>query len=217
MALRIAVIDDHILFRQGLKLLLQSDSTLKVVAEASEASQAYPLIAEHQPDLVVLDLTLPGCSGITIIRELSRRQPPPKVLVLTMHASEEYAVQALSAGANGYALKTQDVEQVSLAIREVAEGKTYLAPTLSPSILEEARQRQVGDRSVEGRMGRLSPREREVFDMIIQSYTNREIAKRLFISVKTVETHRANINRKLGVHSAAELIRYAGLHGMLHQ
>jgi DNA-binding NarL/FixJ family response regulator len=215
MVLSVALIDDHVLFRQGLRGLLAAQSDLEVVAEASDAREAYPLIERAKPDIVVLDLTLPGTSGIAATREILRRAPKSKVLILSMHSSDEYVVQALSAGASGYALKNQPADQVIGAIREVASDRIYLAPVIPRDVLEGGRRLRRPVPS-DDRISDLSPREREIFDMIVRNYTNREIATHLCISVKTVETHRVSINRKLDVHSTAELIRFAALHGLVH-
>jgi DNA-binding NarL/FixJ family response regulator len=215
MDLSIAIIDDHVLFRQGLKGLLAGEPDMKIVLEASDAQEAYPLIASLKPDVAILDVALPGVSGISMTREIVRRDRKTRVLILSMHSSEEYVVQALGAGATGYALKNQEVDQVIEAIRTVASDKVYLAPTIPRAVLTEHDRRSKRGGSREP-IEELSPREREIFDMIVRNHSNRTIASHLTISIKTVETHRVSINRKLGVHSTAELVRFAALHGLLH-
>jgi two-component system response regulator NreC len=205
-ALRIALVDDHVLFRDGLRALVSAAGDLLVVAEASDARTALLLLEAANPDVLVVDVTLPGSSGIALAREVLRLLPKCRVLVLTMHASEEYVIHALAAGATGYALKSQPAGEVIEAIRAVGHGRPYLAPTLPRP------RREDGDT----RLDELSPREREIFDLLVQSHSNRSIAQHLFISVKTVETHRASINRKLGVHSTAEIVRFAALRGLVH-
>jgi DNA-binding NarL/FixJ family response regulator len=214
-ALRIALVDDHVLFRDGLRTLVSAEDDLLVVAEASDARSAFPLLEETTPDVLVVDVTLSGSSGIALTREVLRCLPTCKVLVLTMHASEEYVIQAFAAGATGYALKSQPAAEVLEAIRAVGRGESYLAPTLPRPGPDDAGGKPRDDGGT--RLDELSPREREIFDLLVRSHSNREIAKHLYISVKTVETHRASINRKLGVHSTAELIRFAALRGLVHE
>ncbi len=207
MTLRIAVIDDHVLFRQGLRALFATQPDLAIVVEGADARDVYPLIEAASPDVAVVDVTLRGSSGIAATQEIVRRCPSCKVLVLTMHANEDFAARAFSAGASGYALKDQDALAVLDAIRAVAAGQRYLAPGLPVRVL--------GGPRAAGPLADLSPREREVFDLIVQSQSNRDIAAYLCISIKTVETHRASINRKLGAHSTADLIRIAARHGLI--
>lgn len=212
--LRIALVDDHVLFRDGLRALLSAEGDLEVVAEAGDARTALPLIEATSPDVVVVDVTLPGTSGITLMREILQVLPNCRVLALTMHASEEYIIQALAAGAMGYALKSQGALEVIEAIRTVGRSRPYLAASLPRPPVDAAgawRRDEAGSK-----LDDLSPREREIFDLLVQGNSNRSIAQQLFISVKTVETHRASINRKLGVHSTAEIMRFAALRGLVH-
>ena len=213
-ALRIALVDDHVLFRDGFRALIEAERDLLVVAEASDARSALPLIEAAAPDVLSVDVTLPGSSGFALVRDVRRILPKCRVLMLTMHPSEEYVIQAFAVGAMGYALKSQPASEVIDAVRAVGQGRRYLAPALPRPSNEDAgawRRDEAGTR-----LDELSQREREVFDIVVQSQSNRGIAQQLFISVKTVETHRASINRKLGVHSTAELIRFAALRGLIH-
>jgi DNA-binding NarL/FixJ family response regulator len=207
MILRIVLIDDHTLFRQGLRAIIALQPDMAVVAEAGDARDVYPMLETAAPDVAVVDIALRGSSGIAATQEIVRRYPQCRVLVLSMHANEEFAAEAFAAGATGYALKDQDAEQVLDAIRQVASGQRYLAPSLPAWVLS-------GPRSL-GPLGQLSRREREVFDLIVQSRSNRDIAAYLCISIKTVETHRTSINRKLGAHSTADLVRIAARHGLI--
>jgi DNA-binding NarL/FixJ family response regulator len=215
---RVALVDDHQLFREGLKALLTQQPDLTVVAEASDARQAYGMIEAIHPDVVVLDVGLPGVDGIAAARELRRRVPDGHVLILTMHDrqhdGERYAAAALAAGAAGYALKSQAPASLFDAIRAVARGETYVSPQLS---VESVRAQMRGGFTSTGPLAALSPREREVFDLIVRGFSNPGVATELCISVKTVETHRARIHRKFGVHSVAELVRYAALNGLIKQ
>ena len=215
MSLRLVLIDDHHLFREGIRAVLAGFPDITVVGEASDAREAYSVVDATKPDIVVLDLSLPGADGIAVTREITRRDRNCKVLILSMHLGHDYVLRALEAGAAGYASKDQPPEAVVEAIRAVARGETYLSPRIPRSILDEHMQR--GQRPSVGPLDRLSPREREIFDLVVQGLSNQNVATELCISVKTVETHRANINRKLGVHSATELVRLAALHGLVRE
>lgn len=207
---RIALIDDHQLFREGLRAIIAKQPDLEVVGEAADARQGYGVVESSRPDVVVLDLSLPGTDGIAAARELKRRAPTGKVLVLSMHAEAELAAQALKAGAAGYALKNQPSQTVVAAIRQVARGERYIAPEIEPYLPEKP----AADDAA-GPIGTLSLREREIFALLVRGFTNRAIAQELCISIKTVETHRTHIHRKLNVHSVAELVRFAARHNLL--
>jgi len=201
MPVRIALLDDHVLFREGLRALILAQPDLAIVAEGSEARELYALLDAAAPQVAVVDVSLPGSSGISATQEIVRRWPECRVLVLTMHAAPDHAVRAFAAGATGYALKEQSASEVLGAIRDVAAGRRYLAPSIPPTVLDGTGARTLLDE--------LTGREREVFDLIVGARSNRDIAAYLGISVKTVETHRAAINRKLGAHSSADLVRLA--------
>jgi two-component system NarL family response regulator len=203
--MRVAVIDDHPIFVEGLRALLGREEDLLVVAEAPDVRRGLRAVEHHRPDLVVLDIGLPGLDGLAAIRELRRRPPRPHVLVLTVHERPEYASQALSAGALGFAFKSQPAAAVIQAIRSVGSGKPYLAPGLTPSESSNG-----GDA-----LSPLSTREREVFALLVRGFTNQQVAAELTISIKTVETHRARIHRKLDLHSVGDLVRYAARHDLL--
>jgi len=212
--MRILLIEDHAIFREALRELLHAkDPTFEVVAEAATAHDACQAAEEHHPDVTIMDLVLRGASGISATRELCRRQKGSRVLILTAIAEPSFVVEAFAAGARGYALKEQTSEDIVSAVRAVARGERYLPPQFDPALIDESSRKT--KESSDGLMGQLSAREREIFDLIVAGYRNQKIATELFISVKTVETHRARINRKLGVHSSVELIRYAALHGRL--
>jgi two-component system, NarL family, response regulator NreC len=210
MKVRLLVVDDHRLFREGLKALLETAPDLEVAAEAGDAREAVGLAEKVLPDLIVLDVGLPGSNGVSAIPDLRRAAPRARILVLTMHTTHEYIRLALGAGAVGYAVKDQTAPEIVGAIRAVARGERYLAPQLPQSLLQQRTGPITG-----GPLHSLSPREREIFDLAVRGFSNQGIAGQLCISVKTVETHRAHINKKLGVHSAAELIRFAARHGLV--
>jgi DNA-binding NarL/FixJ family response regulator len=213
--IRVVLIDDHRLFRDGLRAILTSYPDLQVAGEASDGRAALELIGSLSFDLIVLDITLPGSNGLAVLRELKRRGIDKPVLVLTMHQHADMVADAFAAGAVGYALKHQSESEIVDAVRTVARRVTYLAPQLSADLLPDARNDRPAGAATRGVLALLSSREREIFDLIVRGFTNAAIAKQLFISVKTVETHRTRIMRKLDVHNVGELIRLAARHGFL--
>jgi DNA-binding NarL/FixJ family response regulator len=206
------LVEDHAVFRAALKELFKTrEPSFEVVAETATAQEAWRLADEHRPDVTIMDLFLRGESGISATRELCRRQRGARVVMLTAVDNPSFVREAFAAGARGYALKEQTAEEIIAAVRIVAGGARYLPSRFDPDLLGDGRQTP----QPEGLFGQLSAREREVFDLVVAGHGNQRIASELFISVKTVETHRARINRKLGVHSGVELVRFAALHGRL--
>jgi DNA-binding NarL/FixJ family response regulator len=214
----VLLVDDHHLFRQGLRAVLEATSDLTVCGEASTGREAFEIVDRLTPAVVIADVTLPDGDGIAAAREILRRQPSTRVLMLTMHGNHFYVSQALAAGARGYALKEQLPNDIVEAVRAVARGDTYVAPQLPQDL---ALPPTGGGKAVDSNssptnpLGNLSPRERDIFDLIVRGYTNTTMAETLQLSVKTIETHRAHINKKLRVHSTGELIRLAALHGLV--
>jgi DNA-binding NarL/FixJ family response regulator len=210
--MRVMLVEDHAVFRAALKeLFATKEPSFEVVAETATAQEAWQLADEHRPDVTIMDLFLRGESGISATRELCRRQRGARVVMLTAVDNPSFVREAFAAGARGYALKEQTAEEIIAAVRIVAGGARYLPSRFDPDLLGDGRQTP----QPEGLFGQLSAREREVFDLVVAGHGNQRIASELFISVKTVETHRARINRKLGVHSGVELVRFAALHGRL--
>jgi DNA-binding NarL/FixJ family response regulator len=210
--MRVMLVEDHAVFRAALKELFATrEPSFEVVAETATAQEAWRLADEHRPDVTIMDLFLRGESGISATRELCRRQRGARVVMLTAVDNPSFVREAFAAGARGYALKEQTAEEIIAAVRIVAGGARYLPSRFDPDLLGDGRQTP----QPEGLFGQLSAREREVFDLVVAGHGNQRIASELFISVKTVETHRARINRKLGVHSGVELVRFAALHGRL--
>lgn len=203
----VALVDDHALFRKAMRLLL-SDQGFELVAEAPDARTSFPLIDATRPDVVLLDLRLPGMDGLTASRELQSRAPGSKVVILTAYADQHEIDAAWAAGVAGYMTKTHDAETLFGGIRAVLAGERYLAPGLqtTPPLRGGARS---------GPLGALSAREREVFRLLVRGLTTRQIAAELCISSKTVDTHRERILKKLGLHSAVELVRFAAAHDVL--
>jgi DNA-binding NarL/FixJ family response regulator len=200
---RVVLIDDHSVVRAGLRHLLQSDASVVVAGEAATAADGVARVAELQPDLAVLDVTMPGASGLAVIGRLREVSPRTRVLMLSMHADAEYVRESERVGAAGYLLKDEAASELSAAIAALRRGERYVSPALAQS-----------DPDRKGASEPLTPRERDVLRGIANGQTNKEIGSSLGISHRTVETHRENIMRKLGVHSVAGLTRYAIDHGL---
>ena len=206
----VLIVDDHAVVREGLKLVLEKHDDLEAVGEAGSVDEAVEQAAALKPDLVLLDLAMPGKPGLQAMPGLLRADPEVKVLILSMEDDPRYVREAFAAGARGYLLKEAVANEVVGAIREVASGGRYVHPELGARLIEsEPSPDEQGDDP-------LSEREREVLTLLALGHTNHEIAKQLFISVRTAEAHRAHILRKLGLASRAELVRYAIANG-LHQ
>lgn len=210
---KIALIDDHHVFRAGLRAILADVEGIEVIAEASDARHGYAAIDGTKPDMVILDLTLPDGDGIAVTREILRRAPETRLLVLTMQTAELSLSRALAAGAIGFAVKSDDPEEIVRAVQTVAAGKRYVSPAFGPRGAEVVARTEAGEAN--DPLAALSRREREVCDLVLRGLSNQGIAEALCISVKTVETHRARINQKLGVHSTGQLIRLAALQGLI--
>jgi DNA-binding NarL/FixJ family response regulator len=206
MRLRVLLADDHKLVRAGIRSLLERLPGLDVVAEASDGKEALLLVEEHQPQVVLMDLSMPGLNGIEATRYLTRKFPQVRVLILSIYSDEEHVYQSLRAGAAGYLMKGAATEELELAIRSVARGGTYLSPPVSkPVIMEYIRRTNVGLGVREG----ISPRQSQILKLIAEGETTKQVAMHLAISVKTVETHRSALMRRIGVRDVAGLVRYA--------
>ena len=213
-ALRILIADDHRLVRHGVRKMIEEHDGWTVVGEAQDGRALIDLAIEKQPDVVVLDLAMPTMSGIDAIRELVQRMPAIPVLVLSMHTEEPYVVQALEAGARGYLLKDSAETDLVRAIEAVAEGKSFLSPAVAAVMLDDY-VRHLSDSGSTDPYESLSEREREVFQLVAEGRTNKEIADLLCISPATVDTHRAHILKKLDMHSTAELVLFAARRGVI--
>ncbi|HET9418384.1 MAG TPA: response regulator transcription factor [Chthoniobacterales bacterium] len=205
---RIIIVDDHPLFRKGLEQLINSDGGLTVCGEAGDASAAMTVIREKRPDLVIVDLSLPGANGIELIKNIRAEFHKVPVLTLSMHDESLYALRALRAGSQGYVMKQEALENVITAIREVFAGRPYLSPAMSATVIAKFAQRSSGDVSA-NLVDRLSDRELEILELIGKGRDVREIAKMLHLSPKTVETHRAHIKEKLSLANARQVARFA--------
>lgn len=212
MAIRVLVADDHTILRQGLVSLLSSSGEVDVVAQAADGVEAVEKALDTQPDVAVVDLSMPRLHGIEVVRRIHDELPRTRILVLTMHDEEEYVVHVVRAGAAGYLVKDSAAAELLSAVRSLHSGQGYFGPQASKALAEQYQRPQTAP---DDPYGDLTPREREVFHGIIEGGTTKEIAKRLGISAKTAENHRTRIMRKLGVHNTAELMRHAARKGLL--
>lgn len=203
--MRVLLADDHALVRAGIRALLDQTEDIKVVAEAGDGLETIELAKQHQPDLVLLDITMPGATGLEVLEKLGKEFPSLKVIILTIHDNPAYAVGAIRAGAHGYLPKKAASDELVRAIRAVMHGETYLSPEISKDALADYKS-TVSD---EGRTEELTPRQIDVLRMIAEGYSTKEIARGLNISAKTVETHRALLMQRLNIHDVAGLVRYA--------
>ena len=212
MPIRVILVDDHAVVRSGLRRVLEAGSDIEVVGEASNVRDAVFEVRAQKPDVIVMDVVMPGTSGIEGTPLVLHEAPDAKVLVLSMQDDPRYVREAFAQGASGYVLKEAADTEVVEAVRQVAGGERYLHPALGARLLEsEARQRE------EDASDPLSEREREVLRLLALGHTNQEIAKLLYISVRTAESHRAHIMQKLRLGTRAELVRYALAHGLLEE
>lgn len=210
---RIVIAEDHTILREGLKALLSQDPDLIIVGEARDGLEAIRVVSELKPDLALMDLSMPKMSGIDAIREVKRCCPDTKVLVLTVHKNEEYVMASLKAGANGYLLKESTHQELLQAVTHVLEGKPYLSPGISDTIISGYLAGKKDE--VRTALDTLSQREKEILKLIAEGHKNKEIAELLFISIKTVEKHRDNIMKKLDLHSTLALAKFAMENGLV--
>jgi DNA-binding NarL/FixJ family response regulator len=204
--IRVVLVDDHVLVRAGIRSLLEDLHDVSVVAEAGDGLTALAAIARERPDVVVADVAMPGLNGIELVERLAAEQPRVRVLLVSAHASEEYVLRAVRAGGAGYVLKDASPAELERAIRAVAAGDKYLSPAMSRHVVDAYLER-VTDARPAG--VRLSPRQRQVLQMIAEGRSTKEIAAALQLSIKTVETHRAQLMDRLDIHDVAGLVRYA--------
>jgi DNA-binding NarL/FixJ family response regulator len=207
--MKILVADDHTLVRAGLTSLIARLPEMEVVGEAADGRQALRMVRDLQPDMVLMDIAMPGLNGLEAAERIHGIHPQTKIIILSMHASEEYVAQALKAGASGYLLKDAATSELEMALKSVAAGQFYLSPAIS---------RQVVDNFLRGGptgVELLTPRQREILQLVAEGKSTRDIAETLHLSVKTVETHRAQLMERLDIHDVAGLIRYALRKGLI--
>lgn len=213
MPVRIVLADDHPVVRLGIRNLLEAEAQFTIVGEIADALQVIPQVEALKPDVLVLDLIMPGLNGLEITRRVSRSAPQTRIIVLSMHANEAYVIEALRNGASGYVLKGSEAGELVRAIHEVLGGGRYLSPPLSEQAIEMYVEKAAGVPL--DPYDTLSARERQVLHLAAEGHTSPEIAARLYISTRTVETHRANLMRKLGLRTQTDLVRYALRRGIL--
>ncbi len=208
--IKVVIADDHVIFRQGLLKLLQSAEDIEVVGEAGEGLKILSFIEKERPDVAILDISMPGLSGLEIIKEIQSKGIEIRVILLTMHNDPLTAKKAVQSDASGYVLKDDAFEDLLYAIRAVASGGKFISPSISEKVLNSCMAKEVGNHI-------LTVRESEILRLIASGLSNKQIADKLCISVKTVETHRARIMQKLDLHTTADLVRYAIRTGLLRE
>lgn len=205
-SIRLLLVDDHTLVRAGIRCLLLGLEGVEVIGEAEDGHEALRLAAQLRPDIVLLDVGLPGLNGLEVAGRLTTLDSAIRVLILSMHTSEEYVIRALRAGCAGYLLKRSAVSELEVAVRAVARGETYLSPAVSKQVVEDYVGRTGGANDP---LEALTPRQREVLQLVAEGHTSKEIAEQLGLSFKTVEAHRAQIMERLGLQDLAGLVRFA--------
>jgi DNA-binding NarL/FixJ family response regulator len=209
---RVLLADDHALVRAGIRALLQNLDGVAVVAETGNGAEVLEFARAHRPDVVLLDISMPGLGGLEVSAQLRDALPEVRVVMLSMHANEEYVLQALRAGAAGYMLKDSATAELELALKAVMQGETYLSPPISKQVVEGYVQRVGAEQSASDN---LTPRQRQVLQLIAEGHSTKQIAHRLNLSVKTVETHRAQLMERLQIREIAGLVKYAIRHGLV--
>ncbi|MGE4470050.1 MAG: response regulator [Desulfovibrio sp.] len=213
---RVMIVDDHPLFREGLKALIGRSDRFRVCGEAGTAQEALSKVKDVRPDIMLVDITMPGKSGIAFIRELRQIMPEIQFIIVSMHANADYIVEAFQAGATGYMVKDSASEGLLRGLNNVARGQIFLDSALSGEVVEKLLKSRNGrPAGAEESYKLLTPREQEVMRLLAEGLVTREVAERLYISPKTVENHRANIMKKLGLQSTVELVRYAAKLGLI--
>jgi two-component system, NarL family, response regulator NreC len=207
-AIRCIIVDDHTLFREGLRHVLHSDPDLQVVGEASDAMKGIEEVRKLRPDIVLMDISMPGVSSFEAARQIEKESPGTRLIFLTMHEDEEYLLQCLEVGAYGYILKDAPPPKLIQAVRDVYQGRKYLSPQVLGKLVDDFRSRAQGRRG-QTRGATLTPREREVVKMIAEGNSVKQIAAILGLSIKTIEAHKFNLMRKLDIHNKAQLVTYA--------
>lgn len=205
--IRVLLADDHAILRSGIRALLEDEPDIEVVGEAEDGHAVIRMVAELEPDLILIDIAMPRLNGLEATRRIMQANPQAKILILTMHENEEYVRQVFASGAMGYILKDAAVRELLGAIRAIYRGEVVLSPAITRVVVEDYL--RWGDLQMNHMDSGLSPREREVLQLIAEGYTNHEIAGILSISIKTVQSHRSNLMRKLDLHDRGDLIKYA--------
>lgn len=210
--MKILLADDHALVRAGIRALLQTLSGVTVVAETGDGREALELIVRHAPDVALLDVTMPGLNGLEVAERVTRQSPRTAVLILSMHANEAYVAQALRAGVRGYLLKDAAAAELEAALRAVSRGETFLSPAVSRQVVNLFLTRSSVEPSA---LAVLTPRQREILQLIAEGHSTKEIASLLDLSVKTIEAHRATLMDRLNIHDVPGLVRFAIRSGLI--
>jgi len=215
MSIRVLICDDHIMVRQGVRMVLQSEADIELVGEAGRGEEACALTEQLRPDVVIMDISLPDISGIEATKRIKAALPQVRIIGLTMHEEEPYVLELLKAGADGYIVKRSAAADLVGAIRAVVQGQAILDPVVTRAVVSGYVTRPTAAEKATAEEVPLTPREREILILVAEGNTNAEIAKKLFISEKTVQTHRSNILDKLNIHDRTELVRYAIRAGLI--
>ena len=210
--LRVVIVEDHALVRAGMRALLQKIEGVEVVSDVGDGWEAVKSVQTDAPDLVLMDIAMPGLNGLDATLRIVKESPTTRVILLSMHANEEYFQQALEVGASGYLLKGAELSELELALRTVARGETYLTPAVAKYAIKAYREKSEGP---SGPLMRLSMRQREILQLIAEGQTTKDIAQRLNLSVKTVETHRSQLMERLDIHDVPGLVRFAMRVGLI--
>ena len=210
--IRVLIADDHTIVRSGVNLLLSSEPDIEVVGEATDGISAVELAQKFKPDVVLMDIGMPELDGFEATRRIRERVPEAKVLVLTMHRSDEYLFQMLEAGALGYVLKGAETGELINAVRTVARGEVFLYPSMARRLVQQFLRQAGADPP---QRPRLTPREKQILNLVAEGYSNKEIAERLVVSPSTVHSHRTNLMQKLGLSTRHELVQYARRQGLI--
>jgi DNA-binding NarL/FixJ family response regulator len=217
--IKVLLADDHALVRAGIISLLQQLSGIQVIAEAGDGHETLRLIKETSPDIVLLDISMPGLNGLEITDRVNKEFPKIRIIILSMHMNEEYVLHAIRVGAAGYLLKNSGIEELELAIKSVARGEMYLSPPVSRQVIMDYIKRfnsKTGHKKSKSELCEiLTPRQREILQLIAEGSTTKEIANKLKVSIKTVDTHRTQLMERLDIHDIAGLVRYAIRMGIL--
>lgn len=210
--LRVMIVEDHALVRAGMRALVQKIEGVEVISDVGDGWEAVKSVQTDVPDLVLMDIAMPGLNGLDATSRIVKESPTTRVILVSMHANEEYFQQALQAGASGYLLKGAELAELELAIRTVGRGETYLTPAVAKYAIEVYREKSDG---ASGPLARLSMRQREILQLIAEGQTTKDIAHRLNLSVKTVETHRSQLMERLEIHDVPGLVRFAMRVGLI--
>jgi DNA-binding NarL/FixJ family response regulator len=205
---RVILVEDHVVVRQGLRALLADEPDIEIVGEASNGREALQRVQELQPDLALMDISMPSLNGIEATRQIRQQYPEVRIVILSMHTNEEFVFQVLQAGASGYVLKHSDSSEILMAIRAALAGGSFLSPQISRAVIDDY-VRRGEDPGRGSKLDQITPREREVLQLLAEGLSNQAIARQLSISVKTVESHRSSIMSKLGLSNKTELVRFA--------